>query len=768
MRRLRVLALPLVAASLFVRCTSAPCPAPDPQEREHLRQELGRDPEEALRAIGAAPDRAAAGALAATLRESLTPRQALRLLRFGLGNADERVVFGAVLMDGHDRFAAPELANAARIALPRLGDPDCPLAAGDTSPMIGSGDFEAAALAVPKMEELDASWFLGALHRMVRPDAVPPLCRLALASEGAVRRGAFSDAELCVQYSREHEQLLVATWLQLVGRESEPDGDGLPGLLAAALRVALELPEEPAPAEGELDRRQSSFPAIVCARWLWSSRAAAKDLPLLQSWVRSAHWPLRNVAAWSIGGVPGDEAARILRGPDCDELSPAVVLGARARHGDQDALAQLLDSVDEGLAFGLALASPAQRSEWAARFTQLPLERALEVVAALSTWASPDWFGEFPTPPYDDRFVAALVPAVTTAPDVDVRLLRALTDALPCFETGAVADALLAHPADVLFVDAEDDQGMTSQHGVGHRGVWAFLEVTRPAALRERLREGLRGESPELRDLCAHMLLRIGDQESLESLVAWIDACDDDPAEAWLQLAALGTSDVQAVLRLRLTAEARAPERAELARALAVALGAPREVAELLPDDDEPRLAVLCDALLAGDVDAFLLGMTAAPIPLEVLAALGAWSDPAVRTAARARIEADAEDAQQLLALDRRWSFEAGDRAATRCYLQPLRDGRYATHAYSIITLAARVDDLSMLSFWIDQLATNCCKVAELEEVFLRWFGSPNPGAFDHAKRLEPAAVGLRRRLLPVVERLRWSRIAGAYVVAGE
>jgi hypothetical protein len=71
-----------------------------------------------------------------------------------------------------------------------------------------------------------------------------------------------------------------------------------------------------------------------------------------------------------------------------------------------------------------------------------------------------------------------------------------------------------------------------------------------------------------------------------------------------------------------------------------------------------------------------------------------------------------------------------------------------------------------MVPFWIDQLGTNCCKVAEVEEVPKSLFGG-DPNAFDRSRLLEPASVCLRRTLLPNAERLRWSRIARSYVVAG-
>jgi hypothetical protein len=115
-------AVPLVA--LLSGCAINPAAI----EREALQTELGRDPVELLRAIGNAPDVERAEAAASELRVGLTARQELRLLRFGLGSNDERTVFGAtVLMNRYDRLAVPEMRNAARIVVPRIGDADCPV-----------------------------------------------------------------------------------------------------------------------------------------------------------------------------------------------------------------------------------------------------------------------------------------------------------------------------------------------------------------------------------------------------------------------------------------------------------------------------------------------------------------------------------------------------------------------------------------------------------------------------------------------------------------
>jgi len=71
-----------------------------------------------------------------------------------------------------------------------------------------------------------------------------------------------------------------------------------------------------------------------------------------------------------------------------------------------------------------------------------------------------------------------------------------------------------------------------------------------------------------------------------------------------------------------------------------------------------------------------------------------------------------------------------------------------------------------MLPFWIDELGSNCCKCVFVKEVLQELFVRDGD-AYGRSRYLEPTGPWLRRSLLPVADRLRWSRIANGYVVAG-
>ncbi|MEO6594616.1 MAG: hypothetical protein ABIP94_07670, partial [Planctomycetota bacterium] len=63
------------------------------------------------------------------------------------------------------------------------------------------------------------------------------------------------------------------------------------------------------------------------------------------------------------------------------------------------------------------------------------------------------------------------------------------------------------------------------------------------------------------------------------------------------------------------------------------------------------------------------------------------------------------------------------------------------------------------------EYGTNCCRCCVAGEAMGALF-TTEPEYF--AKLGEPALIRLRRRLLPLQSRLRWSQIANRYVVVGE
>lgn len=760
-------------AAKFVLCIAllplafGACRSAAALERDSLTAALGRDPVALLREIGSAPDAAAATArIEALPRAEWTGAHFLQLVHFGLAHDDERVVFGATMLMG-EQLPVPELRNAARVVLPRLGDADCPVSSDQARQLIGSGDFAAAFAAVPKLAERDADWFLAGLHRMVRPDAIPVCCALARASTGVVRRQAFDNATLGVEYSGEHTPLLVATWLELIDRvpEAEPVGPGLPSALSAALQAHLEWEEEPKPAENELDRRMPGLPIVPCARWLAASTPSAADVPLLRQLLEVEEGPISSAATWALGAVDDATARAVLKDEESPK-HPLLWMAARARSGDAGALETLLSGDPDEFVHGLVLASPERRRVWFRQLLERPREDAASDLAQLAYWDHGDYFVTFCDPLHDERILAELESTAASMTRIDAQVLRAL-GGMPSCQTARLADRLLQLPAADLFADANEHGALSGamRRSPGHCGVWAFLEVTRPDAFRRRLHEGLAGEDATIRDFCGEQLVQLGDTTQLARLAAWLADPDRRVYAEWIQLARDGGPEVVTELKRRLADAKDARAATPLLPALAAALGMPLEFARTWTVYEEDVPAVR-EALLAGDAVAALL--KSEPVFSSNMAQLARWSEEAPRAfARRQRDTADASLLTEVYAFDQEWAFATQDHAELQRMLGPVRDGRYATHHGFSPRAAASTEGLTMLPFWIDELGSNCCKCTFVEEQLQELFRCHGE-AYTHSRFLEPATVFLRRTLLPVADRLRWSRLVDAYVVAGK
>jgi len=732
-----------------------------------LTKTIGRDPNDVLREIGSAPDAKAASELAQTWREKLDGRTQLALLRFGLGSDDERVVFGAVVMNRGAQLAVPEMRNAASILIPRLADADCPVTTDEAKTMLGSVDIPAATVVLRKMPEKEATWLLGDLHRMVRADSVPSLCELSLATSGAVRRTAFENAALAARYSGEHTELVVATWLRIVGVAPDAEKAGLPAVLTTALRTHLDAdPPAPRPAEGELDRRPPELPVIPCMRWLIASQPTANDLPLLQRVVNEACPELRHGALWALGSMTDADSSRFVASLPVDDRGNLSIELARARRGDTTTLETMLSESASTMFAGLTVASADRRRVFAEKLLAAPIPEAIATLRELRGAAgnADIWFAK---PPYDDAIVADLEPLAATATRLDARVLRSLVACVPSCATTRLADALLARPANEIFapLDAEGDPYEWKEYAsaIGYAGAWPFLEVTRPDAFRGRLREGLRSEDLAVKEVCGALLLRIGTPDDVDALIAWIErprehesAADED--DAWLLVAEAGRRAARDALRTRLEAATSDEHRERFSRALAVALGVDIAIAR---ESEFEQTALLAD-------DAALAFVRAATLDADhyvwMQGRLAAWKDDRVQQFAQ-HLTPTTDEPDDLARGDLNVALARGDRTALDAAMQLCRDGRYATHYGIDDPVRAHAGGLAMLPFWVSELGTNCCRAVVAEEVMTELFRAEADA--NGAQWMEPASVRLQRTLLPKIDRLRWSRIANAYVIAG-
>jgi hypothetical protein len=549
---------------------------------------------------------------------------------------------------------------------------------------------------------------------------------------------------------------VIATWAKCNGVpfDTAADRERLPGALRAALTWTLDNPP-PTTKEGAEQDKMLRPRHVLVARWLMASRPAAQDLPLLRRLIDDGAF--RSEALAALGHLQDAESLALLRehaaGEDLDYQRSAQM--ALARRGDAKALDALLAGPDDFLACGLAVASAERRRAFAAHVIALP---AAEAIAALQRIRR-TLTEVFPPriPPVDESWLADFEPLAAAAKGLDARVLRTLIAVIPACATARLADRLLAHEASVLFGGGADpDSPWTEPRGdLGFRGVWPFLEVTRPDLFRTRLREGLAAGDEAVQKTCADLLLRLSDRESGKLLLAWIQRTGGD---RWFELAAIGGDDVRAALL------ARATEGGDTLRALAHLHGMPGPVARSWEISDR-AVAAVTDALRRGDAAAaFLATATAREEPdLEEIARLLPWRNDAIEAFVQRSTERAATDALEEL----RWQLDAGlyrqDVAIRRTLRELSLDGRYVTHQFYDRHLPAG-RDLTMLSFWIDELGANCCRRVVADEALTAMFGEePEHGDDDN----EAVTLRLYRRLLPLQDRLRWSALANGFVVAG-
>lgn len=727
---------------LFAAVANAQQPPPDAAA-------LAAMPLDALRAIGKAENADSARSLARALQD-LVPVPTLRtLVRVGLGHADERVVFGAAIVAGGE-VPVPELRQAMATILPRFGDSDCPIDQDVLMSMLGSCDIPALLPRLSKLPPAEAAQLLGNCHQLCRLEHVPALCALALQAEPKLAGEALSNAGLVARYAGTAFEQVVATSLQRAGIAPVPGDPGLPPVLRAALQAIAAAPKAP--------ERPRMVRVDLCAHWLAQCTVGRADQPLLLQLLDKAELCYVAVRSLPDPAAPGVREQVLAADADYEMAFDF----ACARAGDTVALERLFATSREGfLSLALAAAGSARRRQFATELLAAPQQDALARLRELGDMARGSVSDGPWAVPYDDTWLADLEPLAADAASLDLVVLRAMVSAVPLCATVRLADRLLAASAEELFSPSLD-QGDEPTDGwrqealfgeLGFSGPWAFLEVTRPERFRQRLREGLDAREPLVRDLCGRLLLRLHDPASASVLVAWSRerlAAESWYDAWWIDLAACG-GEASDEVRRRVVEAPAGQASPQMLAALAVVGGMPLAVATEVSFDDTAEVRV---RLLAGK-------------PVEARLAAGdvstqeavLWPDPAL-------LQACAPEWREL-GFEQQLEFGClrGDRDSRQLLRQLCQDGRYATH-HGFWRAKVSDHDLSQLSFWIDECGTNCCRYTDgVEPVLVGWFGREPD--YSMQQWSEPMVTRLRRHLLPRRDRLRWSRIANGYVVAG-
>lgn len=438
--------------------------------------------------------------------------------------------------------------------------------------------------------------------------------------------------------------------------------------------------------------------------------------------------------------------------------------------GDVEALATLFAGDPESLGCALTVAPPAARQTFWERLLRGPVEPAIHQVETIGRLSTELW--PLTGPRFDDSWFAGVEDLAATL-GLDARLLRALIAWVPPCATRRLADRLLAQPASELFAESIDsatgeafDDPDEFQADAGHAGVWPFLEVTAPAMFRTRLREGLAQPDPAVRGRCGVLLLKLGDQESAKALLEWVKSEPpqlDNLYGVDSLLAGCHGSEVRAHFAARLRGEdGSGVWDDDAVQALAVCLGMPFEIATEWHCEEEVQAEVLA-ALRAGDVAAAWLASKPQCDYAGDITRLLAWADPRIQAFAQERLALARSAASDVGVFDLVAGIGRRDPTAIATMRELILDGRYVTHNTfrgQELTLGR---DLATLSFWIDEYGTNCCRRVVADEAVQSLLRVEPVN--DHCN--EPPSARLRRRLLSVQNRLRWSALANGYVVAG-
>jgi 3-methyladenine DNA glycosylase AlkC len=465
-----------------------------------------------------------------------------------------------------------------------------------------------------------------------------------------------------------------------------------------------------------------------CALW-WLDEVTPleSDAPTLLAFAREAFGAdgdeySRTAAARALGRVHDAASERLLREVDAEPATASL-----ARRGLPDAMRDLLEDDDLArlleAAPGFAVARLRERL--------LDPESVDATCNLLVEELDETYFGIR----FDETLFAGIAEAAI-ASDVDSHALARIAVTVPGCRRKALAEAAFARLEPASWLGDRDPDFEAA----------AFLYAADAQRLVAALRGWTEHQDEEVRALALAMLLHIGDPESAEKLVGTVDH--------WIESDLLARTHAPAVEHALIENEGSDQWRG--------ALFAYTGLRWLHPDG---AAATLAAAKNGEAIPAMLRELDAAEERKIYPEELGLLKDPRVVDWLRKERSARTYQLSDVLSA----LVLAGDEDAREELWSMIRCGRHRLLYSSFDERVFTLDwDLSTLPHWIEELDSNCCRVAGgLESIFedrlgMRWlYNRPWSGNFG-----EPRSRRVRTEFLWSGGRYVWSPLVDGFVAA--
>lgn len=683
------------------------------------------------------------------------------LLHTALWHADADVAYAAASRLSYQHLDLPASERWLAVVWPHIFDPDTAHDWDDVRRQVSSTDV-ARLLADRDCWRADVrSFFLGDMHRCMRPEHLPLLAALAQSDDPFLRRGAFGNLCNVAGLSNQHREVVGKAMLDLQVRDL--DNPEAPFVRTSNARHVPRAWQLPAARPGwspllramlerfflELDKTMF-WPYLL--RWAEDETPAEEDRLLLAALLAcgkpEAGWlALRTMARMA----PDPFLQRQVEAPP-EHAPKALVLAARH---DWPALRALAAEDEEALAAALEYDFEATFLAWSAVAFGADAEAGLEAVERLldvtDTLAAP-----YRTQP---RLPARLRQAIDLFGErLDFPRLHRLVRDLPTVRSPRLVE---------LYWAAVTPQNLA-------QCVVSVFEVSTEIDLHPRLREWGASADAAVRAPALELLLQLGDNHLEQAVLDhWRARHADDPLLlARCRPAPLVRTFLHEALRKQEAERSGelAAEAIALLAASAMVDGLPFAVASRWRNDllearrDEgvrQRFAAWRDHVLGGDGVAALLDYYGTQ-PLRELSTyqLGLVDDDRMRELlqkVRSTPGAWVQSAINELAV-------AGDRQAKE-ELDELRHRRvygWFDDAHDLVQAGGR--SLDLVPWLLDEVETNCCRRNSAAVGLEFLYGFEVHDLPETALQTQPGRA--RAYWAAVGPHLRWSVLANRFVVA--